>query len=305
LDGPPAQPGMIYCAVDGYLNLPVQASGEEWTSPEARTGTAPEIGEFACAIGPVNPGYYVVTVDGLMDSEGRLVNLEAYVQTDRRSAAYVEFVYSGVAPPPEALPRASCIRGRVIGGCTPDQPLHVWLMDDQANRQEQVVGPDCTFAFDGLGRGLYAVQVVGYADVASRSDIALDGKNTVEIELFVPLDAQPLRDTDPHAGYSTLVGSVPDAAGRPAKIVDSVGNEVRQLVRADGTFRFDGLPAGVYTLTVEGGYVQSGLTLDGTNALEVIFQPLVTTWEATVSPAGSMPGYSVVRVEVEGMRGLP
>ena len=193
LDGPPAQPGMVYCAVDGYLNLPVHLSGDDWTSPEARTGTAPEIGEFACAIGPVESGYYVARVDGLMDSEGRLVNLEAYVQTDRRSAVYVESVYSGVAPPPEALPRASCIRGRVIGGCAPDRPLHVWLMDDQANRQEQVVGPDCTFAFEGLGRGLYAVQVVGYADVASRSDIALDGKNTVEIELFVPLDAPPLR----------------------------------------------------------------------------------------------------------------
>src|SRR5690606_14211 len=73
LDGPPAQPGTIYCAVDGYLNLPVQALGDEWSSPQARTGTAPEIGEFACAIGPVEAGYYVVTVDGLMDSEGRLV----------------------------------------------------------------------------------------------------------------------------------------------------------------------------------------------------------------------------------------
>ena len=40
-------------------------------------------------------------------------------------------------------------------------------------------------------------------------------------------------------------------------------------------------------------------------AVHVEFQPLVSTWEAKSSPAGSMPGYSVVRVEVEGMRGLP
>ncbi|MCC6167189.1 MAG: hypothetical protein IT329_08190 [Caldilineaceae bacterium] len=305
LEEPPAQPGMIYCAVDGYLNLPVQVFGDEWSSAQARTGAAPEIGEFACAIGPVEPGYYGVTVDGLMDSEGRLVKLEAYVQTDRRSAVYVEFVYSGMTPPPDALPRASNIRGRVIGGCTPDRPLHVWLLDDQANRQEQRVGPDCTFIFEGLGRGLYAVQIVGYADVASRSDIALDGKNIVEIELFVPLDVRPQGEFDGQSGQSVIAGAAPDAAGRPAKLVDSVGNEVRQLVGANNTFCFEGLAAGVYTLSVEGGYLQSELTLDGGNALEVIFQPLVATWEVTVSPAGSMPGYSVVRVEVEGMRGLP
>lgn len=304
LTDPPAKPSMIYCAVDGYLNLPVQAFSEEWSSPQVRTGTAQGIGEFACAIGPVEPGYYVVTVDGLMDSEGRLVKLEAYVQMDRRSAAYVEFVYSGVASSPDALPRASSIRGRVIGGCTPDRPLHVWLMDDQANRQEQVVGSDCTFVFEGLGQGLYAVEIVGYADVAGRSDIALDGKNTVEIELFVPLDAQPLSGAGRHLGASAIAGRVPEAAGRPVKLVDSVGNELRHLVRADNTFYFENLPAGVYTLSVEGGYVQPELTLDGSNALEVIFQPLVATWEVKVSPAGSMPGYSVVRVEVEGMRGL-
>ena len=62
---------------------------------------------------------------------------------------------------------------------------------------------------------------------------------------------------------------------------------------------------GVYLLTIDGGYEQGGLIVDGESGLEVIFQTLTSTWEAKVSPAGSMPGFSVVRVEVDGMRGLP
>jgi hypothetical protein len=304
-DVPAAQGGFIRCAVDGFLNLPVQVHNGDWSSEPVRTGSAPDVGEFACVIGPVEPGPYVIVVDGLVDAEGRMVKLEAYVTVERRSIPFVEFVYGGSVSDLPDSSHESSIRGRVIGGCTPERRLHIWLFDDQANRQEQAVSPDCTFAFDGLGPGLYAVEIVGHADVASRSDIALDGKNTVEIELFVPVESALPRDEMRRTGHSAIAGFAPETAGRLAKLVDAVGNEHRQVVDTANRFRFDGLPTGIYTLTVEGGYEQHELMVDGASGLEVIFQSLVSAWEARVSPAGSMPGYSVVRVEVEGMRGLP
>jgi hypothetical protein len=90
-----------------------------------------------------------------------------------------------------------------------------------------------------------------------------------------------------------------------ARLVDTVGNEFKQVVDSDNCFRFEGLSAGVYTLTVEGGYEQVDLQVDGHSGLEVELMALTSVWEAKVSLAGSMPGYSVVRVEVEGKRDLP
>ena len=106
-------------------------------------------------------------------------------------------------------------------------------------------------------------------------------------------------------GRSVISGWAPESAGKTARLVDAVGNEHKQKVNLEDSFYFDELDSGVYTLTVEGGYEQHQLEVDGRSGLHVEFQPLVSTWEAKSSPAGSMPGYSVVRVEVEGMRGLP
>ncbi len=228
---------------------------------------------------------------------------------DRRVTPLVEFVYSDLEYQPTDL-RNSAIRGRVIGGCTPDRRLQVRLTDEQANRFELPISAECTFAFEGLGAGQYTVELVGFADIASRSDIALDGKNTVAIELLVPVEdtfsasALRRRSSNP-TGISIIAGSAPESAGGVAKLTDSVGNEMRQVVNPDNTFRFEGLVGGVYLLTIEGGYEQGGIVVDGESGMEIIFQTLTSTWEAKVSPAGSMPGFSVVRVEVDGMRGLP
>ena len=69
--------------------------------------------------------------------------------------------------------------------------------------------------------------------------------------------------------------------------------------------RFDQLAAGAYKLMVAGGYEQGDLLLDGNNGLEVMFTPLLTHWEVQVSNAGSMPGFSAVRVEVQGQDNVP
>jgi hypothetical protein len=299
----------IRCRVENKPGVTVRAHNGDWHSEPVQTGSAPEIGPDACEIPVMEPGYYVVEAIGLTTLAGEPVKLEAYVNVERRAVPLVEFVYSDLEYLPNDL-RNSAIRGRVVGGCTPERRLRVRLTDEQANRVEQPVSAECAFAFDKLGAGLYSVELVGFADVASRSDIALDGKNTVTIELMLPVEdtfsaAALRRRASRPTGLSVVAGSAPESGGRVAKLTDSVGNETRQVVNADHTFRFDAVVAGVYLLTIEGGYEQPGLIVDGESGVEVIFQPLKATWEAKVSPAGSMPGFSVVRVEVEGMRGLP
>ncbi|MCC6456322.1 MAG: carboxypeptidase regulatory-like domain-containing protein [Caldilineaceae bacterium] len=298
----------IRCRVENRPGVTVRANNGDWQSEPVETGSAPDIGPDGCEIPVMEPGYYVVEVMGLTNLADEPVKLEAYVNVEPRAIPLVEFVYSDLEYLPTDL-RNSAIRGRVVGGCTPERRLRVRLTDEQANRVEQPVSAECTFAFEGLGAGQYTVELVGFADTASRSDIALDGKNTVAIELMAPVEdtfssVARRRSSSPN-GISVIAGSAPESGGRVAKLTDSVGNEARQVVQADDTFRFEGLMAGVYLLTIEGGYEQPGLIVDGESGLEVIFQTLTSTWEAKVSPAGSMPGYSVVRVEVEGMRGLP
>jgi hypothetical protein len=299
----------IRCRVENKPGIAVQAHNGDWHSEPVQTGSAPEVGPDGCEIPVIEPGYYVVEVLELTSLTGEPVKMEAYVNVERRSIPLVEFVYSDLEHVASDL-RNSAIRGRVIGGCTPERALLVRLTDEQAHRLEQPVSAECTFAFEGLSAGLYTVELIGFADVAGRSDIALDGKNTVAIELMMPVEdtfsaAAVRRRAAAIVGNSVVTGSVPDGAGRVAKLTDSVGNETRQVVSPDNTFLFESLASGTYLLTIEGGYEQPGLILDGENSLEVIFQTLNATWEAKASPAGSMPGFSVVRVEVEGMRGLP
>ncbi len=114
----------------------------------------------------------------------------------------------------------------------------------------------------------------------------------------------------PDAMSSSVLGTAPGAAGRIATLTkeDAAGEEqaeFQQIVMPGDHFRFDYLPAGTYTLRARGGFEQGEITLDGHNGVEVIFAPLLPTWTPEISTAGSMPGFSVVRVEVENKRSWP
>ena len=61
----------------------------------------------------------------------------------------------------------------------------------------------------------------------------------------------------------------------------------------------------IYKLSIDGGYQEDMLEVDGQTGVEIFFTPLATTWESEVSPAGSMPGFSAVRVEVKDQPELP
>jgi hypothetical protein len=148
--------------------------------------------------------------------------------------------------------------------------------------------------------------VVGQPASAGQQEIALDGQNQVTVELIIPVTPAIARSS-PAAQQSVISGMVPHAAGQVARLADTLGNEWSQVVRHDDHFCFGELPAGSYTLSIDidSGYSQADLKVDGANGLEVEFAELIPLWVAEVAHAGSMPGYSVVRVEVEGLADIP
>ena len=235
--------GAIVISVPGRKNLRVQAHATEWSSEPVLTGSARDYGDDAALIAPLDADHYIVTVDGVEDEEGKPTQLEARVHVDKRSIPLVEFVFTGLAAPPTA---ASSITGRVSGGAPTSQPVRVALVDDLAQRQERVVEADGHFAFTELPTGHYTVSVVDATSADARAELSLDGRNSVMVELTLPLTPPPA--VAPGAGRSCVVGVVPDAAGRIARLVDAVGNERRQQLDSAGRFRFEGLPAGVYAV---------------------------------------------------------
>jgi hypothetical protein len=281
--------------------MAVRAHSGDWSSEPVYTGSAPEIGPFACVLNPPEPGHYMLTVDGLTDEAGKSLQLEARVHFDRKRAPLVEFVYSKVTmSEPE---RRSGISGRVIGGINLAQAL-VRLTDDQAQSQERALESDGSFAFTGLAAGLYTLEVVGHPEIEGPTEVALDGQNQVPVELLAPLAPVELV-AERTLAQSVIAGLAPHAGGQVVRLHDALGNEQTQVVGFDDRFHFANLPAGRYSLAVDAGYAQTDLQVDGQNGWEVEFAELVPTWTAEVARAGSMPGYSVVRVEVEGMVDLP
>ncbi len=297
----------LYCVVNGWRGLPVRVHAGEWSSEAVYTGTAPEVGDFGCELTGLEAGHYIVTVDGVPDSDSRYTQLEAHVTVDKKQTLLVEFVDIEMITSRPA--HTSQIQGRVIGGARADatqSSYEVFLLDSMGRRQEKVVAVDGTFAFTGLAAGLYTVAVVGHEATTMRTDLALDGMNIVTVELRIEVAPGVAQTATARVvAQSVIVGTVPDGAGMLARLVDTVGNEYQQYVNGEHQFYFAELPAGTYTLAIETGYRQADLVVDGVNGLHVQFAELLPSWQAEVSHAGSMPGYSVVRVEVEGMANLP
>ena len=106
-------------------------------------------------------------------------------------------------------------------------------------------------------------------------------------------------------GMSRLSGFAPDGSGRDVHVIDAVGNERWTTTDSEGRFAFEQVPVGVYSVYVDGGYHQDGIELDGSADVEILFAPVIAIWETAITNAGSMPGFSSVRVEVEGMANLP
>jgi len=295
--------GAVVVTTPGYQGLRVRVHSAEGSTEAVITGSAPDYGQAACFIGGLDEGHYIVTVDDAPEPGGRKTQLEARVHIDKRSIPLVEFVY-GVLE--ERVPaNASTIAGHVRRQ-QDGQPLRVLLFDEQGAQQEQLIDAAGNYAFTGLAAGRYTVQVAGWQEDVSVSDISLDGGNQVAVNLALPDLERPVGEVPPSQdGQSVITASLPHEAGRIARLVDGVGNERRATVDTDGAVLFDALPVGVYSLFVEGGYAQPNLEVNGTNGWKITFSPIVTVWESIVTNAGSMPGFSSIQVEVEGMPNHP
>lgn len=259
--------GAIVVATQGHKGLRVQAHASEWSSEIALTGEAPDYGPFAALISPLEADYYIVTVDGAQDETGKPTQLEARVQVDKRFVPLVEFVYH-----------------------EPVQQVQPPLDQGQALSQEAAAeARQAGYVTESLPSAAEETRVDDAVLAAAALEAAEDSARAAELA----------------GGPSCLWGSAPDAGGRTVRLIDAVGNEQRMVADSDGHFQFDMLPPGVYSIFVEGGYAQADIEVDGSAGVEVLFAPVLTVWETTVTNAGSLPGYSSVRVEVEGMPNLP
>ncbi len=294
--------GAIRVRVQEYTGAAVQIYGVGGTIAPQITGNSPSLPGDMCQFDGLENGLYIVTVTNLQDDDGIPVELEARVTVDRRRVPLVDFSFSDATQPPVVA--QSSVAGRVIGPLEQANPLRVRLIDASANAAEQPVQEDGSFKFERLPAGTYAIEVVGRDASGQRQDIALDGVNQVEVDLLLPMQRRSMA-TVGESGGGVVLGHIPGAAGRLARLVDAVGNEQRANVALDDTVRFERLPAGEYTLMVEGGYEQGDLLVNGPGGHEVLFAPLASSWEVQVTRGESMPGYSVVRVEVEGLKDVP
>ena len=294
--------GAIRVRVQEYTGAAVHLYGVGGTIPPQLTGNAQGLPVDMCQFDGLENGLYIVTVTNVLDDVGKPVELEARVTVDRRRVPLVDFSLNDAdQPAPAAL---SSITGRVIGLAEQSSAPQVRLVDAAANALEQPLQPDGSFRFDRLAGGNYTLEVVGHEAAAQRQDIALDGVNQVEVDLLLPMQRRgPTLATQ--GGGGVILGHLPGAAGRLARLVDAVGNEQRAAVGLDDTVRFEALASGEYTLTVEGGYEQGDLLVSDARGYEVLFAPLASSWEVEVTRGESMPGYSVVRVEVEGLKDVP
>jgi len=87
---------------------------------------------------------------------------------------------------------------------------------------------------------------------------------------FVVFQETVKTESSPRPAESIIFGRLIGGAGEKVRLMQDGTPLAAQTITADETFRFEHLPAGVYTITVSGsGIRRTNLTVDGKNQLEI------------------------------------
>ncbi len=104
--------------------------------------------------------------------------------------------------------------------------------------------------------------------------------------------------------HSVLRGTVQGGAGRAIQLAHLEEDwSEQQEIGADGSYRFENLPAGTYLLLVaQTDVARAGIILDGRH--EMIVDLIVPGWSWAVQDGGASPGFGIVRCRVTGVADL-
>lgn len=194
-------------------------ASESSSEISAVTGEALEYGPYAACIQPLEADYYIVTVDGAQDEDGKATQLEARVQVDKRfiprwNSSTTNRRRSLLSRPPphqhrrlrcksrkrwkhsrKRPPEAACALPPPLPALAPGGPSRlcgfapdasgrsVRVIDAVGNERRTAAGSEGRFCFDALPPGIYSLFVEGGYQ---QGNIELDGTADVEV-LFAPV----------------------------------------------------------------------------------------------------------------------
>ncbi len=204
-----------------------------------------------------------------------------------------------------ASPGFGVVRCRVKGRT--DQRVRLWTAGWEGMTQRTGSRPEygsdaCEFA--PLGAGKYKAQPDG---VDAMAELTVDGSRVVWIT-FAEQATQP-------APQGIIAGTVTGGGGRTLRLLRPPASELlaQAQAAADGSYRFEKLAPGTYTVQVlEGGpgtnvaVQKADVTMEGSNPVQVNLTapdqgPAGMRW--SVEDGGVGPGFSVVRCRVAGLPG--
>lgn len=137
------------------------------------------------------------------------------------------------------------------------------LLKNGAEVGRKVLSSDETFRFPGLGAGEYSITVEGtnFKSASTR----VNGRDEIMLDLTLALRE------------SAISGKVRGGAGRTVVLLKGTIEVASQVVTADETYRFTGLEAGAYRVTLQGAQAASEvLNLNGVDTVtaDLVAPPL-------------------------------
>ena len=275
--------GVVRCRVTKKSGLPVHLWTTGWSGMIQRTGSKAEYGTDACEFAPLGAGTYLIQPEN--------IDIKAQVVLDGSRVVWVTFSETEVQPA-----QKSVISGRVRGGAG-----RTLTLTGPAGEQTTTVAHNASFRFGDLPAGIYRLSVAG-TDIA-QDNIVLDGHNRVTVNLDVP------EEPETPATASIITGTVTNGTGRTLRLLQPPATEVLAEVQvgSDGSYRFEKLAAGIYTVLLmaadpAAGVAEqrSGIELDGHNQVQVDFtlSDQASAWHWRVEDGGAGPGFSLVRCQV-------